>query len=149
MFSRHPGQLERSPNCCRHDNTLKSRGLWEIKAAALPRYSSQKNSFVLCCLLSSRPPPHGPPSALSLSAFIPLTFCLIYVPIALLLLLFLSDMFLLCHRPLSSYPEFPHSLLCPLLSLSLSHSTMLLSSLVHRVIWPCSSFPVPPSPLRL
>lgn len=62
------------------------------------------NSFV-CCLLSSRLPPHGPPSALSLFPFIPLTFRLIYFPIALILLFF--SMFLPSHRPLSSISVLP------------------------------------------
>lgn len=80
VFSRRLGQLERSPDRCRHDNTLKSRGLWEIKASAAPRYSAQLRS-VCCCLLVFLPP----------SLFIPPTFCLMY-SLTTFLLLFCSDM---------------------------------------------------------
>lgn len=89
VFSRRPGQLERSPRRCRHDNTLKSRGVWEIKATSIPRYSSQLWSRL---------------TVLSVVVFFPLVFLRVGLPLPSPSLPlhptnFLSDLFPDCPPP--------------------------------------------------
>lgn len=98
-----------------------------------------KNSLVCCCLLSFSLPPHGPPSASSLSPFIPLTFCLIYFPIALIFLI-VSNTLLPSHHPplfrfsLVSFAQFHFSFFALLSISSFSFPYCIITVLTHTCL---------------
>lgn len=115
MFSHRPGQLDSLTNCCRHDNTLKSRG--EERNQSPPRTSLfilasiMKRSFAL--LLSLLVFPNGS-SAFSLR-LCPTEFLsdllldcahllLLPVPGCFCLLAALSALFLFSLMPCSLFP---------------------------------------------